>query len=153
MADIIWTKQQAQRIMREHGLIDAGWTFAFDRAVRRAGACHFQRKQITLSWKITELNGEAEVLDTLLHEAAHALAGAAAGHGPEWRRIARRIGCTGQRTAEFEVPPAKWATMCAIHGRRGSSNRRRKLICRSCHQQGVRTPITYVPLDSLAATL
>lgn len=34
----------------------------------------------------------AAVRDTILHEIAHALAGHAAGHGPVWKGVCRRIG-------------------------------------------------------------
>jgi hypothetical protein len=54
-----------------------------DSAVRRFGTCRYSRKLITLSRQLIELNDQARVLDTILHEIAHALAGPKTGHGPE----------------------------------------------------------------------
>ena len=45
-----------------------------------------------------EIGGE--VKDTILHEIAHALAVARAGHGPAWKTVARRIGATPKAHAE-----------------------------------------------------
>ena len=47
------------------------------------------------------MNGDPrEVRDTILHEIAHALAGAKAKHGPAWKAIARRLGATLKARAE-----------------------------------------------------
>ena len=44
--------------------------------------------------------GPREVRDTILHEIAHALAGAKARHGPAWKAIAKRLGATPKARAE-----------------------------------------------------
>src|SRR4051812_30508933 len=72
----------AHELMRRHGL--GGWRFEFDQAKRRAGVCRHRQKVIGLSAPITRLHPADEVRDTVLHEIAHALAGARAGHGPVW---------------------------------------------------------------------
>src|SRR5690606_5988298 len=99
--------------MDEHGL-DA-WTFAFDRARVRAGACHFRDRRITLSRAITEVQDEAEVRETVLHEVAHALVGPRHGHDAVWRRTARSIGATGERCYAVDQPvvPGRWQGRCA----------------------------------------
>lgn len=101
-------------LMTEHGLTGTGWTFDFDRAKRRAGACHWRTKRITLSRSFVELNGEPEVRDTILHEIAHAHVGAAAGHGPVWRKMARSIGCSATRTttAQITAEPHRYIAEC-----------------------------------------
>ena len=38
--------------------------------------------------------------DTILHEIAHAIAGANAGHGPVWKAVAKRIGAAPRARAE-----------------------------------------------------
>ncbi|CAA9212541.1 MAG: hypothetical protein AVDCRST_MAG93-89 [uncultured Chloroflexia bacterium] len=80
----------AQVLLDEHALYD--WTFAFNRRRRAFGLCNFQKRTIYLSAALTQLNGDAEVRDTLLHEIAHALAGPKAGHGLAWRKVALAIG-------------------------------------------------------------
>ena len=49
----------ARELMNDHGLHD--WDFAFDRAVRRAGACHSTARKITLSSALMVNWAEAEV--------------------------------------------------------------------------------------------
>ena len=63
---------------------------------------------------LTRLNGEKDVVDTILHEIAHALVGLKAGHGPIWQRKAREIGCNGLRCFGDEVitPKAKYVAEC-----------------------------------------
>jgi predicted SprT family Zn-dependent metalloprotease len=64
---------------------------------------------------LTELNGEAEVRDTLLHEIAHALAGPLAGHGLAWRELALKVGATPKRcygADEVQQPPGRYLLVC-----------------------------------------
>lgn len=44
--------------------------------------------------------GRAAIVDTFLHELAHILT-PGAGHGPEWRAMARRLGHTPKRTHRY----------------------------------------------------
>jgi predicted SprT family Zn-dependent metalloprotease len=37
------------------------------------------------------------VQDMILHELAHAIAGRAAGHGKEFRKVCKQIGCVGDK--------------------------------------------------------
>ena len=61
----------ALELMRQHGLLPR-WKFKFDRAIRRFGCCNEGKRLISLSARLTELNSEYEVRDTILHEIAHA---------------------------------------------------------------------------------
>jgi predicted SprT family Zn-dependent metalloprotease len=103
----------AERLLAQH-LPHAGWRFGFDNAKRRAGACDYTRRRITLSRHLAAKAGEEEVLQVLLHEVAHALAGHAAAHGPRWRSVARRIGYTGSRlhTGPIADEHATWIGRC-----------------------------------------
>ena len=83
--------------MVEHGLMDKGWKFQFDTAVRTFGYCHHGRKTVSLSKPLTELNDEQEVKDTILHEIAHALCPRGAGHGDLWKQKCREIGAKPER--------------------------------------------------------
>jgi hypothetical protein len=60
--------------MVEHGLVNLGWKVNWDDAKKRFGYCSVSKKVISLSRPLTEANPESEVLDTILHEIAHALA-------------------------------------------------------------------------------
>ncbi len=125
--------RMARETMDEHGL--DGWTFAFDRARVRAGACHFRDRRITLSRAITAAQDEAEVQETVLHEVAHALVGPRHGHDAVWRRTARSIGATGERCYSVDQPvvPGRWQGRCAaghvVHRHRRPE---RLLLCARC---------------------
>ena len=73
------------------------YTFKYDRAIKRFGSCNHSSKLITLSTKLTELNSEEEVKNTLLHEIAHALAGPHHGHDWLWAAHCRRLGIEPRR--------------------------------------------------------
>jgi predicted SprT family Zn-dependent metalloprotease len=94
------------------GLMDyhdlEGWSFDWDRAVRRRGQCNHTDRQITMSRRLTELATYEEARQTMLHEIAHALVGPTHGHDRVWLRQARAIGYTGHRTStrQNEVPSA-----------------------------------------------
>ena len=89
---------QARELMDEHGLHE--WTFRFSAARGRLGECRERERLIRLSRRHA-VNGEPrEVRDTILHEIAHALAGAKAKHGPAWKAVAERIGATPKARAE-----------------------------------------------------
>ena len=77
-----WAKNEACKIIRTEA---PKYYFQFDNAKRRAGCCDYRRKRISLSGYFTEHNNKTEVMNTILHEVAHALAGARAGHEPTIR--------------------------------------------------------------------
>ncbi|MFC7404018.1 SprT-like domain-containing protein [Georgenia alba] len=101
-----------EELLAEHGLAD--WRLRFDNAKRRAGACRFDIKVISVSRHLMALYTEEHVRDTLLHEIAHALVGPEHGHDAVWRAQAHRIGCSGQRLVDADAPrpPAPWRGTC-----------------------------------------
>lgn len=128
----------ARQMMNQHGLYD--WTFGWDRAKRRAGACHYHRKQITLSHHHVSMNQENEVRDTILHEIAHALAGPGTGHGWQWRQVCRRIGAKPVRcydSATVAMPKGKWRAVCGGCNKAFHKHRRpkRQYSCRGCGRE------------------
>lgn len=59
-----------------------------------------------------ELHWEDTYLDTIPHEIAHIVTrfihgSGVSSHGPEWKRIARKLGCSGERTHSLTLPRAK----------------------------------------------
>jgi|TARA_R110000824_G_scaffold186284_7_gene367563 predicted SprT family Zn-dependent metalloprotease len=127
-------EELAQEALREHGLAQKGWTFQWNRAVRRSGICRFGKRRIGLSKPLAALNSFAESKDTILHEIAHALAGFDAGHGPRWVALAKSIGCNGERCAGRAVvlPPSKFIGTCPVCSGRLRRNRRTRCACASC---------------------
>lgn len=94
--------------------LDAGWSFRFDRARRRVGACEYRSQTISVSWYALPIASPEELRQTVLHEIAHAQAGREAGHGRAWVRAARRLGYTGGRTSALDMAAvyAPWVGIC-----------------------------------------
>lgn len=122
-------KKLALNLMREHKLLNMGWTFEFDNARRRFGVCRYRPKSIGLSKHLVSLNDEARVRNTILHEIAHALVGPGHGHNHVWRRKAIEIGCDGQRcysSHKVETPESRYIATCSncghIHKRHKMTN-------------------------------
>ncbi|PPI25087.1 SprT-like domain-containing protein [Rathayibacter sp. AY1B5] len=112
MADLDDVARWADALIEEH--LDPSWSFALDHARTRGGACHWTRRRITVSRHLAARWSDEEVRQTLLHEVAHALAGPDAGHGPQWGRIAGRLGYTGSRTHSNPTADelAPWVGTC-----------------------------------------
>jgi len=92
-----------------------GWTFGLADTKRRLGVCKHRSKRIEISKYYAIHNSEESVLDTLLHEIAHAVAGPEAGHGPIWKAVAARIGATPRAcddSPDTVVQPGDWQTTC-----------------------------------------
>ena len=120
--NLIKAKEEAHSLMKEHGLFDEV-AFKFDKARSRFGWYHVRRnnftgklteRTISLSRKLTEINDEKEVIDTIKHEIAHALVGHRAGHGYIWQAKASEIGA--RPVACFSVDEVnmsyKWFGQC-----------------------------------------
>ena len=95
------------------------WKMSFDHAKRRAGVCRLTQKEIAISIWHVENNCEITVLDTLLHEFAHAIAFELfkdTGHGKRWKEIATELGATPKATGQFNLPEPPWilVTYCSI---------------------------------------
>ncbi len=95
----------ARACLKQLGL--AGWTFHWDRAIRRMGCCWPARQHISLSryYAAACLPGAPERLErTLLHELAHALAWQQqrqTGHGAAWKHWCAELGIAGERATSF----------------------------------------------------
>ena len=95
----------ANRLIREH--LSSEWSFKWNNRKRAFGVCSYRTKTIQLSKPITTHEGEKKITDTILHEIAHAIAGHDAGHGAEWKRVARRLGASPTATGVITFDQAK----------------------------------------------
>ena len=86
----------ARELMDENGLQD--WKFKLDRSKRRFGCCFYHEKTISISEELARLNEEKIVIDTVLHEIAHALAPANSGHNDIWKALASLLGASPELT-------------------------------------------------------
>lgn len=93
----LWNAQaMALSLMKRHGLY--GWSFCYMKRVKkfnRAGQCSYRRQTIELSPVFVELNYPIVVKWTILHEIAHAIAGAKHGHNKFWKKTAKDLGHRG----------------------------------------------------------
>lgn len=135
--DIQEASTLAHQLINQHQLI--GWRFYFDRAVRRAGCCHYRLKAISLSIHFTQRNTLDEVQDTILHEIAHAIAGFSHGHDYYWKQICRKIGANPNRCYDSKIvdmPTGKYQATCPTCSKVFHRHRRpkleRKTFCRNC---------------------
>jgi len=124
-------EQQAGEMLQRHGL--KNWRFVFDDATRRAGSCRYGSRTITLSRHLARNAPEAEILDTLLHEIAHALVGPGHNHDAVWRAMAKRLGGSGERCHGLRFAPPRYIVSC----RNGcwvatAERRRRHVVCKRC---------------------
>lgn len=86
--------------------------FPSPRMVATLGMALFQGKTpivLRLSEHHVLKASDADVLDVILHEIAHFVAGAEAGHGPAWKRACLRVGARPERlfTAGQSEPPPR----------------------------------------------
>lgn len=75
------------------------WSFKWNKRIGALGLCSYRSKTIQLSTAWTAALPRKEVIDTILHEIAHAIAGHKAGHGYEWRQACIAIGAVPETLA------------------------------------------------------
>jgi len=100
-------EQLAWDLMSKYHLPALGYGFDFMNSTRSFGRCRWGgEKMIWLSIELTLLNDEAEVLDTILHEIAHALT-PGQHHNSKWKKMCVLLGCRPERcyTDEHVVSP------------------------------------------------
>lgn len=125
-------------------LQDRGWTFGFDRARRRLGACRVGSKRITLSRSLSQALPDAEVEDTIRHEIAHAVDAERRGrtcHDAAWKALALRCGARPERCYAAELPEdpgAPYTATCPSCGAAHALYRQpvRARRCAPCHRAG-----------------
>jgi predicted SprT family Zn-dependent metalloprotease len=116
--------------MQKWGL--AGWGFRFNARRRGLGLCVYPQGRtpgrIELSMHFVEMNPESEVLDTILHEVAHALAGPDTGHGPAWVEKCRLVGARPDRCGDAVMPVGRYRANCPSCGKLYHRHKRPKYV-------------------------
>lgn len=125
-----------EMLMMKHGLTD--WTFGFHNKKTIGGNCYGVKKHIALSrhyvtnTKVTD----SQIVDTILHEIAHALVGREHGHDEVWRQKAKEIGSLGERCLAARFTQEQWIVYCPcgrVHvGRHRVQKRLLKKCCQVC---------------------
>lgn len=105
----------AREYMDEHGL--TAWKLAIDNAVRRHGQCQHSKRTLSFSKHYIENNLQSKILNTLIHEIAHALT---PGHGHDdiWAKKCEDLGYPNalRCTADTIMPQGKYQAHCAKCG-------------------------------------
>lgn len=111
------------------------YIFVWDNAVKRFGSCDCNKKTITLSKPLTELNEESHVKNTILHEIAHALT-PYHHHDAIWKRKCIEIGAIPRRCYDPSVsrPNPKYLLVCNTCGYqyRAFKKSKKKPACKFC---------------------
>lgn len=108
----LWEAEKlATDLIKKH--LGNTWSFRWNRRKKAFGLCHYGHNTIELSRILTETETDHAIRQTILHEIAHAIAGYRAGHGPEWKAVARRLGvenpkCKRSATGDTKLN-YKWA--------------------------------------------
>ncbi|NOX50350.1 MAG: transcription elongation protein SprT [Gammaproteobacteria bacterium] len=127
--------------LSKHRLAD--WQVRLDHAKQRCGLCNYSAQIISLSRHFIEANDEVEILNTILHEIAHALVGPGHAHGVKWQKVAARIGARTAPTAgeSTVMPQPGWGLHCRDCSSLVAMRFRRcldlsRVRCRQCNPQG-----------------
>lgn len=115
----------ANHLMRQHGLIDKRWSFGYNKRKKALGVCSHSKRKIELSSLWVETLPMEQIERTILHEIAHALAPADAGHGPKWKEMCCLVGIPDEARCftdkvigtEFRKTTAKWKVECPTCGK------------------------------------
>ena len=101
----------ASQKLYQHGLQE--WTFGFGNFGRRLGVCKYRINRIEIAEYYAANNPIEEVMDTLMHEIAHALTPGHK-HNSVWRAMAVQLGARPKSCAisEVAVKPGEWQAKC-----------------------------------------
>jgi predicted SprT family Zn-dependent metalloprotease len=111
--DLVKLRGVASQLLYRHRLI--GWTFDFANTGRRLGVCKHRLSRIEIARHYAEHSPEANVMDTLLHEIAHAVVGPGHGHDAVWKKKAIELGATPRACSTDDdnvVKAGNWQAHC-----------------------------------------
>lgn len=106
----------AKDLMYAHGL--SNWRFGWNDRKASFGRCIYNVRTIELSNALTPLRPFKEVVNTILHEIAHALAGAGHHHDYVWRSKFIEIGGDGRTRSSManvdiqKIEGNNWVATC-----------------------------------------
>jgi len=106
---------EVYRLLNEHGLVEKGWTFKLSNTKRIMGQCRYRTKEIRVSGVHIALGEDADIMDTIRHEVAHAITGPGHKHDHVWKLNAIRLGARPKATAKLGYSlPHKYEIRCGV---------------------------------------
>ena len=139
-------EDHAHRLLQTHELqsgLSPGWRFGFETTANRAGVCRHRDKTIGMTVSYALRAPWHEIVDTLLHEIAHAIVGPKHKHNRVWKAKAREIGCTAERCTSLQHSVGGWLGRCSTCSSTWTRHRltakmRTRSLCPRC-----KTPVTW----------
>jgi predicted SprT family Zn-dependent metalloprotease len=135
----------ALNLLVQHGLYNEGWVARLGKGQNRLGVCQYKTKIIRISRHHIQNATDAEIIDTIRHEVAHAIAAKQGDrlHGPIWQSVALKLGANPRPTAKVSYQIAqrtrKYLLTCTVCNRvmqrranRVSAQRLQRLFHRQC---------------------
>lgn len=129
--------------MEKWKLDKMGYHFGWHSSYKTLGKCSYKKRIISLSKSLTLANSKDQMLDTIRHEIAHALAGPYAGHGAVWKAYCLRVGCKPEQYARYDEtvrPRGKfnyYCERCEIHVPSTRQWKKRKGCSACCKITGI----------------
>jgi hypothetical protein len=126
---------------REMVLSSYGWKFSWNNRATSLGLCSFKNREIQLSLLLVEQNPEEvdEWIDTVRHEAAHALSVIAyrhSGHGWQWKACCKETGARPERIGKRLKHKTRWKLTCSsCNGVCYRDRVSKRVACRKCCTQ------------------
>ncbi len=125
----------ARDLLKDYGL--PSWDVKLNKNKRQLGVCKQNLKRIELSEHYVTMNAREKVIDTILHEIAHALVGVEHGHDAVWKEMCVRLGCNPMSCeSSAEMPEGDWRAECPTCLKVFTRFRRPKVLsgfyCTSC---------------------
>lgn len=108
-------RELANELIALHQL--EGWRFRFNKRRTHLGLCRYSKKLIELSIHYAKVATQSQILNTLLHEIAHAIVGHGHAHDAVWKAKAIEVGATPDVCGEVNLKEtgdgAKWVAACS----------------------------------------
>ena len=125
----------------KHNLTD--WKFIWNNrtTTKTFGICKYRLKEIHLNKKFALVEKTQEVIDTIIHEIAHALT-KGDGHGERWRAKCRELGCKDEQFANTDKETlnklARYRGVCPTCGHEIFTSRKTDIIHIQCSNKEYR---------------
>jgi len=92
-------KKEIESLCKKH-LKGKNWKIDYKNVISYYGKCFFKSKKIIINKNLLERGKKQDIIDTTLHEIAHAMLPPRILHGNKWKIVCRNIGCSGEITGD-----------------------------------------------------